>query len=66
MASKGFKKETVLSLILHSPLVGLKTPEMILTRVDLPAPLSPRMQLICPESVVIEIFFNAMTLPKFL
>src|SRR5690606_34679901 len=63
-ASRGVEKETGCPSTRKVPLVGLCTPDSVLMRVDLPAPLSPRRQSTSPRRTFMETPASATTGPK--
>src|SRR6266566_8363852 len=65
-AWRGESKDTWVPSTSYVPELGWCSPEMILIRVDLPAPLSPSTQVTSPARTSIEMSFSAMTLPKYL
>src|SRR6185437_13783907 len=65
-ASRGSWNTTGLPSINSSPLVGWCTPDSILMKVDLPAPLSPSTQVTFPARTVVEMSDSEMTLPNVL
>src|SRR2546421_8255580 len=65
-ASRGPPKCTSLPSMRNSPSSCGWTPERILMRVDLPAPLSPSTHVTSPARTSIEMSLSAMTLPKYL
>src|SRR5450759_2546418 len=65
-ASRGPENRTFLPSIKNSPSSCGWTPDRILIRVDLPAPLSPSTQATSPARTSIEMSLRAMTLPKYL
>src|SRR5918993_1836691 len=63
-ASRGEPKATGAPSTRNAPLVGRCTPDSVLIRVDLPAPLSPRRHRTSPPRTVIETPASAITGPK--
>src|SRR5690606_9044988 len=66
MASRGLAKAMSWPLTLIWPELGLWTPAMVLMKVDLPAPLSPKRQWHSPGMTETETPLRAMTGPKLL
>src|SRR5690606_36114987 len=64
IASRGLEKVTSSPSIRILPLVGLWTPDIVLMKVDLPAPLSPGRQWHSPGRTETETPARAMTGPK--
>src|SRR5262245_9395738 len=65
-ASLGEEKCTGAPSTEYTPSSGEWTPDKILIRVDLPAPLSPRMQVTLPALTTADTSESAMTEPKYL
>src|SRR6202140_5602480 len=65
-ASLGPANRTFLPSIRNSPSSCGWTPDRILIKVDLPAPLSPSTHVTSPARTSIEMSLSAMTLPKYL
>src|SRR3990172_7767701 len=64
-ASRGEPKRTVLPSTARVPPSGSNTPDRILIRVDLPAPLSPSRQTTSPALTASETSSRATTAPKY-
>src|SRR3954449_8964374 len=64
-ASRGDEKTTGSPSAASVPSSGGWTPERVLIKVDLPAPLSPRRQLISPARTVNDTPSRATTAPKY-
>src|SRR5690606_20152249 len=64
IASRGLSKTTGSPSIRISPLVGLWTPDMVLMKVDFPAPLSPSRQWHSPAMTDTDTPASAITEPK--
>ena len=64
MASRGLSNVTGRPPMRIRPLVGLWTPDMVLMKVDLPAPLSPSRQWHSPGYTATETPARAITAPK--
>jgi hypothetical protein len=62
-ASRGELKCTASPSTSSRPASGWWTPERILMKLDLPAPLSPRMQVTSLALTCVEMSFSATTLP---
>src|SRR5882672_4416298 len=65
-ASRGPPNRTLAPSMRNSPSSCGWTPDRILIRVDLPAPLSPSTHVTSPARTSIEMSFSAITLPKYL
>src|SRR5919106_2432121 len=65
-SSRGEPNSTGLPSIRISPSSGAWTPESVLIKVDLPAPLSPSRHITSPAPTFIDTSFSAITEPKYL